>query len=129
MITDNHIKEVQNRVEKVWLREDGIVQTVVFPGAEYTLVDAKQNLASIVQVSNGKRLPLLVDIRNAKTVNRAARQVFATIECVTSTALLIDSSISQIIGNVFLNFSKPANPTRLFTSETEAVEWLKEFLE
>jgi len=129
MVTDIHIKEVQNRVDKVWLREDGIVQTVVFPGAEYTLVDAKQNLASIVQVSNGKRLPLLVDIRNAKTMERAARQLFATDEWVTSTALLIDSALSRMIGNAFITFSKPVIPTRLFTSEAEAVEWLKGFLE
>ena len=26
MVTDNRIGEVQNRVEKIWLREDGIVQ-------------------------------------------------------------------------------------------------------
>ena len=129
MVTDIHIKEVQNRVDKIWLREDGIVQTVVFPGAEYTLVDAKQNLASIVQVSNGKRLPLLVDIRNAKTLERAARQEFAADEWVTSTALLIDSALSRMIGNVFITFSKPVIPTRLFTSEAEAVEWLKGFLE
>ncbi len=79
MVTDNRIIEVQNRVEKIWLREDGIVQTVVLPGAEYTLVDAKQNLASIVQVSKGKRRPLLVDIRNIKTVQYAARQELTAI--------------------------------------------------
>ena len=35
MVTDNRIIEVQNRVYKIWLREDGIVQTVVLPGSEY----------------------------------------------------------------------------------------------
>ena len=62
MVTDNHIGEVRTRVVKIWLREDGIVQIVVLPGAEYTLADAKQGLAGIDQVSNGKRRPMLVDL-------------------------------------------------------------------
>jgi hypothetical protein len=129
MVTDNRIIEVQNRVYKIWLREDGIVQTVVLPGSELTLVDAKQNLASIAQVSQGKRRPLLVDIRNIKTVQYTARQELTAYEGVTSTALLIDSALSRIIGNVFISFGKKAFPIRLFTSEAEAIQWLKGFLE
>jgi hypothetical protein len=129
MVTDNRIIEVQNRVEKIWLREDGIVQDFVLPGAEYTLEDAKQGLAAIDQVSNGKLHPMLVDLRNIKTMERAAREELAAVKGVTSAAILIDSALSRMIGNVLITFSKPTIPTRLFTSEAEAFEWLKEFLE
>jgi hypothetical protein len=129
MVTDNRIGEVQNRVEKIWLREDGIVQLVVLPGAEYTLAEAKQTLAGIDQVSNGKLRPILVDFRNIKTMERAAREELAACQGVTSAAILIDSALSRMIGNVLITFSKPTLPARIYNSEAAAIEWLKEFLE
>ncbi len=128
MVTDNRIPEIQNRVEKIWLREDGIVQIFVKPGAEYTFAEAKQTLAGIDQVSNDKLRPVLVDFRNIKTMERAARQELAACKGVTSAALLIDSVLSQMIGNALIAFSKPTLPAKIFTSETAAIEWLKEFL-
>ena len=129
MVTDTRIGEVQTRVEKIWLREDGIVQIFVKPGAVYTLVEAKQTLAGIDQVSNGKLRPVLVDFRNIKTMERAAREELAACQGVTSAALLIDSALSRMIGNVLITFSKPTLPARIYNSEAAAIEWLKEFLE
>jgi len=129
MVTDNHIGEIRTRVLKIWLREDGIVQNVVDPGAEYTLADAREGLAGIDKVCKGQRCPLLVDSRNLKSMNRNARQEMAAFERITSIAILIDSAVSRMIGNVFLATNKKSYPARLFTSEAEAVEWLKGFLE
>jgi hypothetical protein len=39
-------------------------------------------------------------------------------------AILIDSSVSRVVGNFFLGINKPAVPTKLFTNEKEAVKWL-----
>lgn len=128
MAEDNRIGEVRNRIEKVWLREDGIVQIVTLPGADYMLADAKQGIASVVQVSKGKRCPLLVDMRNIKSMDRTARQELAAYTGVTSVAVLVDSPVSRIIGNFFTAFNKSAVPLRLFSSEAEATEWLKGFL-
>ena len=114
MITDNYMGEVQNLVEKIWLREDGIVQIFVKPGAVYTLLEAKQTLEGIDKVSNGKLRPVLVDFRNIKTMERSARQELAACKGVTSAAILIDSTLSQLIGNALITFSKPTLPARIF---------------
>ena len=129
MVTDKPKGEIRTRVFKIWLREDGIVQNVVDPGAEYTLADATEVLAGIDKVSKGQRRPLLVDSRNIKSMDRNARQEVATFEGITSIAILIDSAVSRMIGNVFLTTNKRSFPARLFTSEAEAIEWLKGFLE
>ncbi|HKI53126.1 MAG TPA: STAS/SEC14 domain-containing protein [Anaerolineales bacterium] len=126
---DNHIGETRTRVAKIWLREDGIVQMVVDHQAKYTLADTKEGLACIVKVSKGKRRPLLADARNLKTMDFAGRQESAAFKDVMSVAILIDSAVSRMIGNVFLATQKTTFPVRLFTSETAAVEWLKEFLQ
>jgi hypothetical protein len=33
-----------------------------------------------------------------------------------------------MIGNFFLALHRPADPTRLFTSESEALDWLRQFV-
>ncbi len=40
---------------------------------------------------------------------------------------MISDLPQKIVGNFFLKFDKPARPTKIFTKEEEAVEWLKQF--
>ncbi len=40
-------------------------------------------------------------------------------------ALVSDSSANKFLGNFFINFNKPANPTKIFTNEGEAILWLQ----
>ncbi|MGB7874967.1 MAG: hypothetical protein WBL25_11340 [Anaerolineales bacterium] len=129
MVTDKPIGEIRTRVGKIWLRDDGIVQLVIDPGTKYTLADTRESSAGIVKLSKGQRLPLLADARNLKSVDFAARKETAAFDQVMSAAMLIESAVSRVIGNVFLASNKTSFPTRLFTSEAEAVEWLMEFLE
>ncbi|MBN2347469.1 MAG: hypothetical protein JXJ22_01445 [Bacteroidales bacterium] len=73
----------------------------------------------------------LIDIRkmmfiDSKTRSYAAEQFRPH---VAATALLIESKISSYFANLYLKFSKPKTPTRLFTLETEAEKWLLEQIE
>jgi len=123
---------VATRTSKVWLGEDDIVRAVYAPKAEVQLADAKENIAALVEVSKGKRVLLLADSRPLKSITREAREYFAgkkAAKVENACALLIGSHVSKIIGNFFLGINKPSYPTRLFTSETQAIEWLKGFLE
>jgi hypothetical protein len=43
-------------------------------------------------------------------------------------AVMVDSPMSKIIGNIYLGLNKPTTPTRLFTDKNEAVEFLKQFV-
>ena len=125
-------EEIILRASKVWLGEDGIVQINHFPNSEETLADAKENLASVVKVGKGKRCPLFVDLRNVKSTTREARIFYAgekSAKAVNAVAGLISSPVSRIIGNFFLGINRPKFPVKLFTSETEAIEWLKGFIE
>lgn len=43
-----------------------------------------------------------------------------------ATAILSNHNLAtNIIGNFYLKFHKPKNPTKLFTKESEALQWLK----
>ncbi len=70
----------------------------------------------------------LVDVRNMLFIDSKTR-AYAAAQYrphVAGQAILIDSKISSYFANIFLKFSQPKVPTRLFTSEDEAVAWLKE---
>ena len=125
-------KEIITRTSKIWLGEDGIIRWTCLPLKEEVLADAIENVEAASKISKDKKSPLLVDLRNLKSVDRKARAYYAGDEAAKvfrACVLLIDSPISKIIGNIFLNFNKPKYPVKLFTSETDAIEWLKGFVE
>lgn len=114
------------------LGEDGIIRTVGRRDTEASLEYAKAIIAAILKVSGGRRVPNLVDLRGVRnSISRDARIYFAGAEAdraLTATAMVVDSSLGRMIGNFYLGLNQPKRPTRLFTQESEAVEWLKNFL-
>jgi len=70
----------------------------------------------------------LVDIRDMIFIDSKTR-AYAAAQYrphVAGTAILIESKISSYFANIFLKFSQPKVPTRLFTTESDAVKWLKD---
>ena len=125
-------KVMETRTNRVWLREDGIVHAVCKPQAVITLDDAKENIDAAAKVTVEKKSPLFIDLRPIKSVTREARTIYSSNESkATTTAFgfLIDSPVSRVIGNLFIGINKPDLPTKIFTSENNAIEWLKGFIE
>ena len=124
---------IEVRVGRVWLGTDGILRFYIdLPHAEVTLEDAQEAVAAYHAASRGKKRPLLTDARNVKSTDRPAR-VYSASEAVGSVAsavaILIDSPLGKVLGNFFMRVSKPRYPSRLFTSEEEAMNWLKSYLD
>ena len=122
---------IETPTAKFWLRGDGIVQAVNLSRSQITLADAKENVTAVLKVANGKRVPLFVDTTSVRSVTREARLYYREEAAVhaTAAAILVGSTISRVIANFVVGLDNPAIPARLFTSETEAIEWLKGFLE
>ncbi len=114
-----------------WMGSDGIARTMVKPGAEIFLQDAQENTAAVETFFNGEKFPLLVDIREIKSISAEAREHFSLRgreSVVTAYAMMLSSSVSRMIGNFFLSFYNPAVPVKLFDREEEALVWLKSFI-
>ncbi len=123
---------VETRTARAWLDEDGILHMVFFLYSEVTLDDIKELDEVTLKIAKGKKIPFLTDIRDSKFSTREAREYgskkgFTVQRAVT--ALLVGSSTSRMFGNLYLNFNQPTYPIKLFTSEEEAIEWLKGFIE
>ena len=128
-MTDNVIK---TKPQKAWLRGDGIVQMEALAGVEQTKADAMENIKAGFIAEGNKRRPVLVDLRKVSTLSREARLYYSGPEPTTmetAAAQWIGTPIGQMIGNFFMGFNKTLMPMKIFTSEEEAVRWLKGFLE
>ena len=89
---------------------------------------AKEVVKHRVEATEGKKYPLLVDIKNVKTSTKEARDFLASekgCEGLVASGILIGSSIGSMIGNFFINISRPYIPTQLFSDEAKAKKWLK----
>ena len=123
---------IETRTAKVWLDEEGICRIISFHDVGINLGDIKEINRAQKRVSGSKKTPVFNDIRGVNSVSREARLFTASADASKvskAAALLIGSPVSRVIGNFFLGINRPPYPTRLFTSEAEAIKWLKGFLE
>lgn len=123
--------EVKTKSETMVLDPTGIAKCYVHTDYYLELEDARENLEKVKQLGNGKRVPVLVDIREAKGASQECRAYFASEEAAkiqSACALLVASPLSRLIGNFFIGLNKTKFPTKLFTDEPEAMDWLKQFL-
>ncbi len=42
-----------------------------------------------------------------------------------ATAFVTTSIANRLVGNFFINFNKPATPTKMFSKEEDALKWMK----
>jgi hypothetical protein len=115
----------------VRLEPSGILRATALPDVVQNLADAQENVRAFNQMAGGKPRPMLLDMRQLKAQDREARLYYAKPEStrtVSAAAILIGSPISRVLGNFVLGFSKASAPTKIFTSEDEAMAWLREFV-
>ena len=121
---------IPTRTGMICVDTHGIVHVRFNPGAEETLADAQACVSSVLSLFDGETRPLLVDMRLLKSLERDARNYYGSPEVMchtTALALLVGSRVSTVIANFFLSVTKSSVPTRLFTDEAQAIEWLKGF--
>jgi len=119
---------VEVRTQVIWRDGDGIIRVKIKPRIDLNLADAQEALSAIRVLCEGQRRPVLVDITELKSMDREARTFFAgqeTAQVESAAALVVHSPLTRAIGNFFMGLNKPLFPTRLFTSEAEALAWLK----
>ncbi len=122
----------QTGTAQIALSEQGILIVRIHRGAQQTAADALENLAATMSVGAGKRRPLLVDITGSPPLDAETRHLYSGKSLVagfTALALLVEGSpLGPMMGNVYLRVARPGIPTRVFTNEARAHEWLLGYL-
>jgi DNA-binding response OmpR family regulator len=124
------IKETS--IANVFLGDDGIIR--VLPIREmHSVAEAKELTAAVDEITKGIKHPILVDSTRISDMSPESREYYSSGEAVlnvSALAIVIKSGISRIMANFFMNISKiPGPPRKLFNDDTQAVKWLKAYLE
>jgi hypothetical protein len=119
--------DATTRTCEFWLVDDYLVARFR-SGAAVELDDARENLDTAERLIRGVSIPLMVDLRQLRSQSSEARALLAgphAKRVSRAVALLIGAPLSRVIGNFYLRFNRPETPTRLFSVEADAREWLR----
>jgi len=123
------------RIGRAWLGTDGIVRIEFGPSDQHTLedghevVDAHNRLADQAGVT---KVPVLADIRNVKVgADHEARNFYVSEKAAArkaAMAMLTAAMLQKMLGNFFFRVNRPPYPSRMFSDEADALDWLGQFI-
>jgi hypothetical protein len=108
----------------MWIEKD--ILYGIYKEKPMDIEGAKSVVRMRKSLQNGAVNPAVIDIRNIKRVTKEARSFLASDEAcegITKCAIIIDSNLSMVFGNIYLKINKPPVPSKLFTSLLEARKW------
>ncbi|MDC6361618.1 MULTISPECIES: hypothetical protein [Flavobacteriaceae] len=80
-----------------------------------------------MMLQNGRKMPVLCDIREVRRINKPARDYLALegSQWITALAFLVDPPVTDVISSMYLGTHAQDIPTKSFTSKSEALAFLK----
>jgi hypothetical protein len=115
----------RNTLFNLELDAHGLLRLTWARDASITEADAEAAMAQVNALCGDSRRPMLVDMATTSDVSRGARTVWGRPCQASRIALLGASPVDRVIANFFLGLNKLPCPTKFFTSEAEALTWLK----
>ncbi len=112
----------------MWV-EEGVVFCIYKENTVFTLKVVETAVKERFSLAEGHVYTMFADIKGLKYATKEARAYLKTKGTgkLSAGAFLINSSIVEIIGNYFIKLDKPSIPTKLFTDQKKALEWLERF--
>jgi hypothetical protein len=95
-----------------------------------TVKNITENIALVKQITNGKKVPLLIYLSNSPVPDKATRE-FSTTQLAhvyTAMAMVSKPGLSKLIMNILFRLKPPPIPMRSFTDDKEAKEWLMQYI-
>ncbi|MDH5365629.1 MAG: hypothetical protein OEW67_01480 [Cyclobacteriaceae bacterium] len=121
------MNKIKTKTSTVYIEND-ILRVDYMADVRISISDAIENVEAEKElISSLIKMPLLVDIRNVKSIESEARDYFTGVESqqiISKAALWTDSPISNMIGNFFIGLNKGTVPVKLFSNKDKAITWL-----
>lgn len=120
---------ITTRTARIWLGDDDLVHLQPIARREQTLDDARENVAAVAKVCGTKPMPLLIHFEAAAPQTPECREHYLSDEAlstVTAVAIVTNSMLGRIVGNLMIGTHTKGAPVRLFDSLEKASAWLIE---
>lgn len=99
-----------------------------YEGIELNEEDVREMRKIYLKFSENKPFAILLDAVYDFTPTEEARKLLASKEYTElriAAAFVTNSLANKLFGNFFIRFNRPATPTRMFTDEKTAFNWLQ----
>jgi len=111
----------------VRMLDAGIIEIMLPANQEIEGPEALVAAAAARALAAGRRMPVLLVITGVVGISVEARHVYANSFAASAFALVGESPVDRVIAHYLLRSKTPAIPAQFFTSESEAVEWLRQY--
>ena len=110
--------------------KDGVLY-IKYVSADISLAEIKVFVDDLLrEFADALPVRILSDISAQKAPRKEVRDYLGSPEVVKhlkASAIVADSTLSKIAGNLFLMFSRPNSPTKIFSDFAAAEAWLRTF--
>lgn len=96
-----------------------------------TVENITDNIALVKKITGNKKVPLLIYLSDSPVPDKETRN-FSTEQLphvYTAMAMVSKPGLSKLIMNILFRFKPPPIPMKSFSKDTEAEEWLKQFID
>lgn len=122
-------KEIfKGEIADYWF-EDGILVSLS-KSILRTVDNISGNVALIKKITDNKRVPLLIYLKNSPVPDKETRK-FSTEQLpviYSAMAMVSKPGLARFIMNILFQLKPPPIPMKSFTNDKEAKEWLKQFV-
>jgi hypothetical protein len=124
------VKVHQMRSSYMWIDKDGIVFStpVENPPESSTNEEILEDMKKFRELTGNKKVCIIIE--SAPSSKNPPREQRDLIErelnsVVLALAVISTSPLSKMLANIFFSLKPPKYPVKMFTSVTEATEWIK----
>lgn len=113
-----------------WMDENGIICSISKKHPPQSLDETKKEIENWYKRWGNKRHCLLLDITNSSPSSKEVRDYAADElpKMAKAIAMISNSALGRMVANLFFGLKPPPYPTKMFSNEQEAKEWLKQYL-
>lgn len=114
-----------------WLGDNNILYVVSKKNAPKVNIDeTRKMLDDFADAANGKRFCILADVTYSTPNDKATREFIAEEfpKIVSALAMISASPLGRMVANLFFSLKPTPYPAKMFSTEKEAVEWLKQYI-
>ena len=118
----------EGEIATYWF-DDGILVSLS-KNPKRTVKNIRSNVEVVKRITNNKPAPLLIYLSNSPVPDKETRKLSTEMLPVIYKAMAMVSKpgLAKFIMNILFALKPPPIPTKSFTDDKEAKEWLKQFV-
>lgn len=125
------IKQIEIEEAVIGIRSDEIMHIHIKIEQEVLIQHSINIIAARTKLADGKAYPMLYTTEGGlSTPSPEVKKNVASEErsaLVLADAFVVKSLPQRIAAKIYISFNQPSMPTKFFSKESEAINWLKKF--